>query len=165
MLLSLYIIMTYAQLDTWSRGTKQSQTKPILPDLPLPSQRETALTSLLVMFYATTPQSQKQTQTNPISPPAKARLHLKPHLTSERLGFPIEALRKLKILAVSAPLPRGDLARTFRWAEIKKKTSGNFQLPDVFRRGEKLLALIPIGVLSYQPLISILPYISNRFYV
>jgi len=58
--------MTYAQLDTWSRGTKQSQTKPILPDLPLPSQRETALTSLLTRPYATTPQSQKQTQTKPI---------------------------------------------------------------------------------------------------
>jgi len=63
-----YKIRTYAQLDTWSRKTKQSQTKPILPDLPLPAKPKTALTSLLAMPYTTTPQTQKQSQTNPICP-------------------------------------------------------------------------------------------------
>jgi len=61
-------IRTYAQLDTWSRGTKQSQTKPISPDLPLPSTHKTALTSFFKRIYATTPQTQKQSQTNPICP-------------------------------------------------------------------------------------------------
>ena len=57
-------------MDTWSHGTKQSQTKPILTDLPLPAQQKTSLTFLLTKTYTTTPQSQKQSQTNPISPPA-----------------------------------------------------------------------------------------------
>jgi len=82
MLLRLYKIRTYAQLDTWSRGTKQSQTKPISPDLPLPSQQKTALSSLFTRSYATTPQSQKQTQTNPISTPADLRTH--PESTESR---------------------------------------------------------------------------------
>ena len=55
-------------MDTWSHGTKQSQTKPILTDLPLPAQQKTSLTFLLTKTYTTTPQSQKQSQTNPISP-------------------------------------------------------------------------------------------------
>jgi len=71
MRISLYKIRTYAQLDTWSRGTKQSQTKPISPDLPLPAQPKTSLTSFLTRPYTTTPQSQKQSQTNPISPPSQ----------------------------------------------------------------------------------------------
>jgi len=74
MLLSVYKIRTYAQLDTWSHGTKQSQTKPILHKKPLPSQQKTALSSLFTRSYATTPQSQKQSQTNPISPPAAKKL-------------------------------------------------------------------------------------------
>jgi len=68
MLLKLYIIRTYDQLDTWSRGTKQSQTKPIFRDLPLPAKRKTSLTFFVTKPYATTPQTQKRTQTNPISP-------------------------------------------------------------------------------------------------
>ena len=55
-------------MDTWSHETKQSQTKPILPDLPLPAKRKTSLTSFVTRPYATTPQTQKQTQTKPISP-------------------------------------------------------------------------------------------------
>jgi len=70
----VYKIRTYAQLDTWSRGTKQSQTKPISPDLPLPARHKTSLTSCLRRTYTTTPQSQKQSQTNPISPPASKEL-------------------------------------------------------------------------------------------
>jgi len=70
MSLKPYKIRTYAQLDTWSRGTKQSQTKPIFPDLPLPSTHKTVLTSFFKRIYATTPQSQKQTQTKPIRPRA-----------------------------------------------------------------------------------------------
>jgi len=61
-------------LDTWLRGTKQSQTKPISTKKPLPAQRKTSLTSCLTMNYANTPQSQKQSQTNPISPPATKKL-------------------------------------------------------------------------------------------
>jgi len=63
-------IRTYAHLDTWSRRTKQSQTKPILPDFPLPATPRTSLTYWLKRTYTTTPQSQKQSQTNPISPVA-----------------------------------------------------------------------------------------------
>ena len=74
MRISLYKIRTYVQLDTWSHGTKQSQTKPILPDLPLPPQEKASLTSLLTRNYATTPRTQKQSQTNPISPPATKKL-------------------------------------------------------------------------------------------
>jgi len=66
MRITAYITSTYAQLDTWSRGTKQSQTKPISAQKPLPAKRNTALTSLFKRIYATTPQAQKQTQTNPI---------------------------------------------------------------------------------------------------
>jgi len=74
MLLRLYKIRTYAQLDTWSRGTKQSQTKPILPDLPLPAKHKSSLTSFLTRLYVTTPQRQKQSQTNPISPRGAKKL-------------------------------------------------------------------------------------------
>jgi len=74
MRIRLYKITTYAQLDTWSRGTKQSQTKPILPDLPLPAKQKTSLTSSLTRNYANTPQTQKQSQTNPISPPGAKKL-------------------------------------------------------------------------------------------
>ena len=74
MRIRLYKISTYAYLDTWSHGTKQSQTKPILPDLPLPAPHKTALTSFPKTTYATTPQSQKQTQTNPICPAKDTRL-------------------------------------------------------------------------------------------
>jgi len=64
MLLRLYKIRTYAQLDTWSRGTKQSQTKPILPDLPLPARHKTVLTSYLHKKYeaATTQAADKLTR-------------------------------------------------------------------------------------------------------
>jgi len=54
-------------MDTWSDETKQSQTKPILTDLPRPAQQKTSLTFLLTKTYTTTPQSQKRIQTNPIS--------------------------------------------------------------------------------------------------
>ena len=82
MLLSLYIIMTYAHFDTWGHETKQSQTKPILTDLPLPAKPKTSLTSFLTRPYATTPQSQKQTQTNPIPTPPDLRTH--PESTESR---------------------------------------------------------------------------------
>jgi len=68
-------------MDTWSRGTKQSQTKPILPDLPLPAKRKTSLNSFVTRPYASTPQSQKQSQTNPISPP-QATLYSNSHLVA-----------------------------------------------------------------------------------
>jgi len=76
MRISLYIITTYALLDTWSRGTKQSQTKPISAQKPLPAQPKTSLTSFFTRPYTTTPQTQKQTQTNPISSAASTR---RPH--------------------------------------------------------------------------------------
>jgi len=66
MRISLYKTRTYAQLDTWSRRTKQSQTKPISTKKPLPAKHKTSLTSCLIWIYPTTPQSQKRTQTNPI---------------------------------------------------------------------------------------------------
>jgi hypothetical protein len=69
-----YKTRTYAQLDTWSCQTKQTQTKPILPDLPLTARQKTALISFSTRPYATTPQTQKQTQTNPISPPGPKQL-------------------------------------------------------------------------------------------
>jgi len=87
-------------LDTWSRGTKQSQTKPILPDLPLPSQPNTSLTYFVTRPYATTPQTQKQSQTNPIStkasqsavqiPRSQTTSHdtLNPSAKSASSGFP-----------------------------------------------------------------------------
>jgi len=69
-------------MDTWSDETKQSQTKPILTDLPLPAQQKTSLTSFLEKTYTTTPQSQKQSQTKPISPsrpPRRPPAVPKPH--------------------------------------------------------------------------------------
>ena len=71
MLVKLYTIRTYAHFDTWGHETKQSQTKPISPDSPLPALRKTSLTSCLTRTYATTPKSQKQSQTKPISPPGR----------------------------------------------------------------------------------------------
>jgi len=67
MRISLYKIRTYVHLDTWSHETKQSQTKPILPKKPLPSKRKSSLNACLAKAYANTPESQKQTQTKPIS--------------------------------------------------------------------------------------------------
>jgi hypothetical protein len=61
-------------MDTWCRETKRTQTKPILTDLPLPAEQRTSLTSFSRTTYATTPQSQKRTQTNPISPPGANKL-------------------------------------------------------------------------------------------
>jgi len=55
-------------MDTWSRRTKRTQTKPISAQKPLPARQKPSLTSCLTRPYATTPQSQKQSQTNPISP-------------------------------------------------------------------------------------------------
>jgi hypothetical protein len=64
-------------MDTWSHGTKQSQTKPISPDLPLPAKPKNALTSCLIWTYATTPQNPKAkpnepnfAQSNPPAAPA-----------------------------------------------------------------------------------------------
>jgi len=105
MRISLYKIRTYAQLDTWSRGSKQSQTKPISPDLPLPSQQKTSLTFLLTKTYATTPESQKQSQTKPISTKASrsaVQIHrnqttshdaLNPSAKSASSGFPAAAVK------------------------------------------------------------------------
>jgi len=42
--------------------------------LPLPAQHRTSLTSFLTRPYTTTPQSQKQSQTNPISTPGAKKL-------------------------------------------------------------------------------------------
>jgi len=74
MLLSFYKIRTYAQLDTWSHETKQNQTKAISHRKPLLAQQKTALTSFLTRPYVTTPQTQKQSQTKPISPPGAKKL-------------------------------------------------------------------------------------------
>jgi hypothetical protein len=81
MRIRLYKIRTYAQLDTWSRGTKRTQTNPILTKKPLPARQKTSLTSFLARPYATTPQTQKRTQTNPISSLAgrsEAQIHPRP---------------------------------------------------------------------------------------
>jgi len=94
MRIKLYKIRTYAQLDTWSRGTKQSQTKPIFPDLPLPAKHRT--TSFLTRLYVTTPQSQKQSQTNPISTPGAKKLLEDLKHKYKKLGPPrTEAARML----------------------------------------------------------------------
>jgi len=81
MRIRLYKITTYAQLDTWCHETKQSQTKPISAQKLLPAKQKTSLTLLLTKTYTTTPQSQKQSQTNPISSPAsrsEAQIHRGP---------------------------------------------------------------------------------------
>ena len=67
MRIKLYTIRTYAHLDTWSHETKQSQTKPISSKKFLAAKPKTSLTPFFTKDYVNTPQSQKQTQTNPIS--------------------------------------------------------------------------------------------------
>jgi hypothetical protein len=90
-------------LDAWSRGRKQSQTKPIFRDLPLPARPKTSLTLFLTRPYATTPQTQKQTQTNPISPLAS----LAPAKNRQRNFYEEvvqQAMETLKLLPVYFPM-------------------------------------------------------------
>jgi hypothetical protein len=75
-------------MDTWCRETKRTQTKPILTDLPLPARQKTSLTYSLERSYATTPQSRKRTQTNPISPPGAIKLLYNLKQKHKKLGPP-----------------------------------------------------------------------------
>ena len=61
-------------MDTWCHETKRTQTNPISAKKPLTAKPKTTLTFLFTRPYAKTPQSQKQSQTNPISPPAVKKL-------------------------------------------------------------------------------------------
>jgi len=70
MRIRLYKIITYAQLDTWSRGTKRTQTNPISAPKRLLCELQTVLSRSYTKAYANAPQSQKQSQTKPILTPA-----------------------------------------------------------------------------------------------
>jgi len=70
--LTLYIIITYVHLDTWLHGTKQTQTNPICAKKTHSHVAQTSVTHYPPKAYVNPPQSQKRTQTNPISHPTRS---------------------------------------------------------------------------------------------